>query len=412
MATLPTLQQQSSGTAKLQNVLDLITNASSTFAGKKTTQTQNTSTSAEGLNSLLKQILESTQGLAAVSGGQKTAGLYNSSTNSLLTNDLLTRASGEVASRNQTTTQTVATPAAVNPLNALILGSAITGGKALLGPTLATAKDKLGVEDLGTQISNAIFGNSSATGASAIPQQAINVANTQPDQIGSLYSGGFLEGASGATTASSASADSSVAIADGANALDTSYSAGVSSGMDGAFSDATTGATGSVPYLAVGKQLLDGNLSGAVGTGVGGYLGSAIGTAIFPGVGTAIGSFLGSTIGGGCFITTAVCKYLGKNDNCEELTTLRKFRDEYMLSTEEGKKLVSQYYVEAPDIVTALEKLPTYYKAGTYRTLNNYITWAITHINLGNNEAAQNVYVTMFEFAKDLVKSHFKTSGE
>lgn len=54
---------------------------------------------------------------------------------------------------------------------------------------------------------------------------------------------------------------------------------------------------------------------------------------------------------GPCYITTAVCDRLGKADDCYELTILRRYRDEYLLSTERGRKAVEEYYDIAPTIV-------------------------------------------------------------
>jgi len=58
--------------------------------------------------------------------------------------------------------------------------------------------------------------------------------------------------------------------------------------------------------------------------------------------------------GSGCFLTTACVNILGKTDDCAELTTLRKFRDEVLKSSETGKKLIADYYNIAPDIVNAI----------------------------------------------------------
>lgn len=91
---------------------------SSTFQDAYTdTQTENsdvTTTSEShidqaGLDAMLKNILEGTSGLAAVSAGQRGAGGYNSSVNTLLTNDLLARAAGQVAQNNKTSTSNVKT---------------------------------------------------------------------------------------------------------------------------------------------------------------------------------------------------------------------------------------------------------------------------------------------------------------
>lgn len=63
--------------------------------------------SQEAVDYMTTQILAGTQGLAAVSSGQKTAGGYNSSANQLLVNDLLARTAGEVASRSAVTKQVI-----------------------------------------------------------------------------------------------------------------------------------------------------------------------------------------------------------------------------------------------------------------------------------------------------------------
>lgn len=70
----------------------------------------------------------------------------------------------------------------------------------------------------------------------------------------------------------------------------------------------------------------------------------------------SIGS--GGSGGSWCFITTAICEDSGLPDDCEELTLLRKFRDEYMGRTEPLKALVKEYYETAPKIVRAMRCLP------------------------------------------------------
>jgi hypothetical protein len=53
-----------------------------------------------------------------------------------------------------------------------------------------------------------------------------------------------------------------------------------------------------------------------------------------------------------CFLTTAVCSKDGRGDDCEELRTLRRFRDEYLLGSGDPsrKKDVDDYYRMAPGI--------------------------------------------------------------
>lgn len=57
-----------------------------------------------------------------------------------------------------------------------------------------------------------------------------------------------------------------------------------------------------------------------------------------------------------CYLTTACVQHKSLPDNCPELTTLRDFRDTYMLDKIEGKKLVKEYYNTAPTIVKSIEK--------------------------------------------------------
>ena len=53
-------------------------------------------------------------------------------------------------------------------------------------------------------------------------------------------------------------------------------------------------------------------------------------------------------------LLSAYIKYFGKEDDCYERLVLTQFRD-YMMTTQEGKKLVKKYYKIAPKIVEAIE---------------------------------------------------------
>ena len=59
-----------------------------------------------------------------------------------------------------------------------------------------------------------------------------------------------------------------------------------------------------------------------------------------------------------CYITSAVCKSSGKPDDCYELTQLRKFRDEWLEKQPDGKRLIAQYYNDAPEIVNKINSMP------------------------------------------------------
>lgn len=60
--------------------------------------------------------------------------------------------------------------------------------------------------------------------------------------------------------------------------------------------------------------------------------------------------------GGGskCFITSACVFARGLTDDCEELTTLRAFRDNYIMTVPGGPELIQEYYEVAPAIVASI----------------------------------------------------------
>lgn len=57
-----------------------------------------------------------------------------------------------------------------------------------------------------------------------------------------------------------------------------------------------------------------------------------------------------------CYITTACTQVMGLADDCEVLTTLRSFRDGWLVNQSHGAKLVERYYQHAPRIVAAIEQ--------------------------------------------------------
>lgn len=58
-----------------------------------------------------------------------------------------------------------------------------------------------------------------------------------------------------------------------------------------------------------------------------------------------------------CYITTAVCNCLEKDDDCYELTLLRNYRDQYLSNQPGGKDLIEQYYSVAPQIVFGINQM-------------------------------------------------------
>lgn len=57
----------------------------------------------------------------------------------------------------------------------------------------------------------------------------------------------------------------------------------------------------------------------------------------------------------GCFITTATLLSIGKDDACLELNSFRSFRDNWLAQQPDGKSLISEYYLVAPKIVSAID---------------------------------------------------------
>lgn len=101
-----------------------------------------------------------------------------------------------------------------------------------------------------------------------------------------------------------------------------------------------------------------------------------------------------------CFITTAVCTQLGKADDCEELTAMRKLRDEYAL-TNGFKHEVDEYYEKAPKIVEALRNNPSYPRILS-DFYNLYIVPAVSAVHLGQYEKAHVIYRNLFNHAVEI----------
>lgn len=121
-----------------------------------------------------------------------------------------------------------------------------------------------------------------------------------------------------------------------------------------------------------------------------------------PSVGTMLSGGSRTKPGGGffgCFITTAVCEYFDKPDDCYELTTLRHFRDHWLRTQPDGDELISEYYAIAPDIVGQLEMSPD--KDVIYRELfENYISPCITYIEHAEYERCKETYMAMVNTLK------------
>lgn len=117
--------------------------------------------------------------------------------------------------------------------------------------------------------------------------------------------------------------------------------------------------------------------------------------------GTFINSeFIGTkTSSSACFLTTAMCEILGKDDDCYELQTMRDFRDNYLLKTDNGRELINEYYTKAPKIVDALhnDQRKTEIAELMY---NQYIRNVVNQISLHRYQEAIDSYKEMVSFTE------------
>lgn len=95
-----------------------------------------------------------------------------------------------------------------------------------------------------------------------------------------------------------------------------------------------------------------------------------------------------------CYITTAVCEQQNKPDDCYELTTLRAYRDGYMMQREADRELVEEYYEIAPRIVLAIDmqKDADQIYQGIYE---KYLEPCVRDAEAGRNEECKKRYVDM-----------------
>lgn len=111
-----------------------------------------------------------------------------------------------------------------------------------------------------------------------------------------------------------------------------------------------------------------------------------------------------------CYVTTAVCRSMNKPEDCYELTLLKKYRDGYLLRTDNGEELVQEYYDIAPTIVKRIDKSGNAEKK--YRWIwENYLKPCIAMIENGENEECAKTYIRMVEELKEEFVVTDKKSG-
>lgn len=128
-----------------------------------------------------------------------------------------------------------------------------------------------------------------------------------------------------------------------------------------------------------------------------------VGATIVGGIGNFVSSSVSFLTGGGCYITTAVCEFYGKPDDCYELIQFRKFRDEWLALQPDGKLIIKDYYEVAPKIVeninssnTELERKEIFEYIN-----NNYLRKCLYCIENNELEECKVLYIQMVEYLED-----------
>ena len=97
-----------------------------------------------------------------------------------------------------------------------------------------------------------------------------------------------------------------------------------------------------------------------------------------------------------CYVTTAVCESLGKDENCHEIRMLKEYRDGFLTREPDGRELIDKYYDIAPTIVNRINKRPDASDAYAqiYRT---YISPCISMIEENRLHECKAHYVEMMQ---------------
>ncbi len=80
-----------------------------------------------------------------------------------------------------------------------------------------------------------------------------------------------------------------------------------------------------------------------------------------------------SSSSSGCFLTTATCRVMGFEDDCDVLQAYRKYRDNILLSDSDGFSIIQEYYRIAPNIIKQIDAQPNSYEI--YKKMwDNYLS--------------------------------------
>ena len=100
-----------------------------------------------------------------------------------------------------------------------------------------------------------------------------------------------------------------------------------------------------------------------------------------------------------CFISTACVTARGLPDDCDELQTLRKYRDLLIKERVGFAEIVEEYYQHAPLIVERIEHEPN--KSEIYEKLySNLVLRCVSLLNEGKIDSAVQTYIEIYESLK------------
>lgn len=101
-----------------------------------------------------------------------------------------------------------------------------------------------------------------------------------------------------------------------------------------------------------------------------------------------------SSSGGLCFITTATCVALNKQDNCEELLAFKHYRDTTLINESNGPSIIREYYRIAPRIVEAIEQEVN--SVDVYKKIwEKFIIVGYRYLLQDNMDKAKQTYINM-----------------
>lgn len=154
--------------------------------------------------------------------------------------------------------------------------------------------------------------------------------------------------------------------------------------------------TGTSADAAAADAAADAASAGTAGADAGAAAGAG------PGGGDTSGPGDSGTSGesDGCFLTTACIRAHGLPDDCDELQTLRWYRDNILIEHDAGPRMIADYYATAPGVVAAINARPDAQKI--WRGAYGDVAMAVTQIKANRFGEALETYIGLVERMKGL----------